>query len=447
MRPGGWTMISATVPAAGLSTGISIFIDSMMITSWPAFTRSPTLTRSSFTVPVMGAGMSRMANRCSRARGVVGRTLRCVYACANDRGYLARIWRPASVAGDVPSGSGGSRRAARASNRRRRKTPKDGRGVLRSARFGSSRRCTCSTGRSVPAGRAASRAIGHDGGWVEEDAARARVHWQKGPDNTADLAERPLPIFTPEGVYSANLDSDDDPSFRLPPDGELCLPQAPSLVLALVVCGFLDFGGPDYELSVEQSAFEGKATVSLVGKYPMSSPVGSEEFPHGGPARIRSSWRRNTASIASTLSGELPPDRAVSPIDSDPDRKVFGGVSRFETEFVPRSSLSKDWFEPHRSLRRAGGGGASALEDPKLETPGVLAGAFVYARRWPAPAHGVRCERYSRPPRGSDSPTSRLAWPIAVAGVFVVLTTTRGRLGSIQGASGGNSHGPGAALV
>jgi len=40
---------------------------------------------------------------------------------------------------------------------------------------------------------------------------RARANWQKkGPGNTNDLAERTVSVYTPDGVYSANLDGGDD---------------------------------------------------------------------------------------------------------------------------------------------------------------------------------------------------------------------------------------------
>lgn len=92
-------------------------------------------------------------------------------------------------------------------------------------------------------------------GWVQGGAERARAHWQKGPDNSNDLAARVVRVYTPDGVYSANLDGDDDPRFQPSTDAELCFEDAPTPILALVACGFLPFGGPDWELSVEQSTF------------------------------------------------------------------------------------------------------------------------------------------------------------------------------------------------
>ncbi len=44
-----------TLPAAGASTGISIFIDSRMTTVWPSLTASPTATSIFQTVPAMWA--------------------------------------------------------------------------------------------------------------------------------------------------------------------------------------------------------------------------------------------------------------------------------------------------------------------------------------------------------------------------------------------------------
>ena len=49
------TSTADTFPAAGDSTGISIFIDSRMTTVWPSLTVSPTLTSIFQTVPVMCA--------------------------------------------------------------------------------------------------------------------------------------------------------------------------------------------------------------------------------------------------------------------------------------------------------------------------------------------------------------------------------------------------------
>jgi hypothetical protein len=47
------TRTASTVPAAGASTGISIFIDSRMTQTWPSATASPCLTSIFHTVPVM----------------------------------------------------------------------------------------------------------------------------------------------------------------------------------------------------------------------------------------------------------------------------------------------------------------------------------------------------------------------------------------------------------
>ncbi|NJD65745.1 MAG: hypothetical protein FIB00_10965 [Chloroflexi bacterium] len=208
-------------------------------------------------------------------------------------------------------------------------------------------------------------------GWVQDGAERARAHWQKGPGNTNDIAERTVHIYDPDGVYSANLDGDDDPGFRRRTEAENCLADAPTPIVAQVACGFLPFGGPDWQLSVEQSKFEGRATVALVGTYAVSSPVGSEEFPVGGPTPhpVMTAATRAVYTLHLDAASHLPVASGAG-VDSDPDRKVFGSEARFQTEFLDDSSLPNDWFDP-RSIgyvppaeqeRRV-------LEDPKLGTP------------------------------------------------------------------------------
>jgi hypothetical protein len=184
-------------------------------------------------------------------------------------------------------------------------------------------------------------------GWVQGGAERARANWLKGPDNHNDIAERAVRVYTPDGVYSANLDGDDDPGFRQSTDAELCFADAPTLIVALVACGFLPFGGPDWELSVEQSTFEGRATVALVGTYAVSSPVGSEEFPVGGPTPhpVMTAATQAVYTLHLDAASYLP-IASVSWVDSDPGRKVFGSEARFQTEFLDDSSLPKDWFDP-----------------------------------------------------------------------------------------------------
>lgn len=184
-------------------------------------------------------------------------------------------------------------------------------------------------------------------GWVQGGAERARANWLRGPDNHNDIAKRTVRVYTPDGVYSTNPDGDDDPSFRLATEAELCFADAPTPIVALVACGFLPFGGPDWELSVEESTFEGQATVALVGTYPVSSPVGSEEFPAGGPTPHPVMTAATEGVYTLHLdAASLLPVASVSWVDSDPDRKVFGSEARFRTEFLDDSSLPKDWFEP-----------------------------------------------------------------------------------------------------
>ncbi|MCL4242443.1 MAG: hypothetical protein KJ048_13930 [Dehalococcoidia bacterium] len=184
-------------------------------------------------------------------------------------------------------------------------------------------------------------------GWVQGGAERARAHWRKGPDNRNDIAERTVHIYSPDGVYSANLDGEDDPGFRLPAEAESCFADAPTPIVAQVACGFLPFGGPDWELSVERSTFEGRATVTLVGTYAVSSPIGSEEYPVGGPTPhpVMTTATRGAYTLHLDAASYLPL-ASVSWVDSDPGRKFFGSEARFQTEFVDDSSLPRDWFDP-----------------------------------------------------------------------------------------------------
>jgi hypothetical protein len=208
-------------------------------------------------------------------------------------------------------------------------------------------------------------------GWVQDGAERARTHWQKGPDNHNDLAERTVHLYSPEGVYSANPDGDDDPSFRLAAEAENCYEDAPTPIVALVACGFLDFGGPDWELSVEQSTFEGRATVALVGTYAVSSPVGSEQFPAGGPTPhpVMTSATLGVHTLHLDATTHVP-IASVTWVDSDPGRKVFGSESRYQTEFLEDSSLPKDWFDPGSiGYVPPAEHERNVLEDPELQTP------------------------------------------------------------------------------
>lgn len=184
-------------------------------------------------------------------------------------------------------------------------------------------------------------------GWVQGGAGRARAHWQKGPYNDNGIAEPTVHLYAPDGVYFADLDGDHDPGFQSPAEADTCFADAPAPIAALVACGFLPFAGPDWELSVEQSTFEGRATVALVGTYAVSSPVGSEEFPVGGqaPHPVLVAATRAFYKLHLDATSHLPL-ASVSWVDSDPDRKVFGSEARFQTEFLDDSSLPRDWFEP-----------------------------------------------------------------------------------------------------
>src|SRR5262249_24079500 len=64
----GATRSSATVPARGAVTGISIFMDSRMTSSSPSATRAPTLVRTCQTLAVISARTSVMAGDGTQAR-------------------------------------------------------------------------------------------------------------------------------------------------------------------------------------------------------------------------------------------------------------------------------------------------------------------------------------------------------------------------------------------
>lgn len=261
-------------------------------------------------------------------------------------------------------------------------------------------------------------------GWVEGGAERARAHWKKGPDNTNDLAERTVHVYTPDGVYSANLDGDDDPSFRLPTDAELCFADAPTPIVALVACGFLPFGGPDWELSVEQSTFEGKATVALVGTYAVSSPVGSEEFPAGGPTPhpVMTAATQGVYTLHLDAASYLP-RASVSWVDSDPDRKVFGSEVRFQTEFLEDSSLPKDWFEPGSiGYVPPGEQERRILEDPNLGTPVYWLGRSFDPQNGLPPLGNLYVSGYQPGrQRGSDEPNIQIGLSYSGQGGMVRL--------------------------
>jgi hypothetical protein len=265
--------------------------------------------------------------------------------------------------------------------------------------------------------------LGTTEGWIDADAAQARVHWQKGLDNKADVAERTVSIYRPEGVYTANLDSDDAPSFRLPIDSELCLPEAPTQLVALLACGFLNFGPPELSLTVEPSSFEGRATVSLRGTWVHRSPAGSEEFPIGGPTPH--------PVLADATEGEYRlhldpttylPVVTTSSLNTDPNRRVFGSELRFTSDFVASTSLAKDWFESGSigyvapDKKELG-----SLDDPKLATP------VYWLGRTFDPGKGLRLTDFRvngyspGRQRGKDEPNIQIGLGYSGPGGFVRL--------------------------
>ncbi|MEO8541271.1 MAG: hypothetical protein ABI577_16135 [bacterium] len=262
-------------------------------------------------------------------------------------------------------------------------------------------------------------------GWVAFDAEGARTTWTKGPGNQADLAARTIQIVTPDGVYSQNHDSDDLATFRPASEVEKCLPRGPSLALLSVACAFLpETGGiPGSRVAVETSSFEGRATVSLVVRYPVSSPLGSEEYPRGGPTPH--------PILTSATEGEFRlhidpktyrPIAVTTSVNSDPDRRVFGSVSRFESEFVPTSSIASDWFEP-RSIGYVPPQEAEMrlLEDPALEAPVYWLGrSFDPGGGLPRLAD-LQVNSYGPQSFRSDAPNIQLGLAYRATGGFVRL--------------------------
>lgn len=210
----------------------------------------------------------------------------------------------------------------------------------------------------------------------------------------------------------------------MPTDAELCFQEAPTPILALVACGFLDFGGPDWELSVEESTFEGRATVALVGTYAVSSPVGSEQFPVGGPTPhpVMTSAAFAVHTLHLDTTAHLPV-ASVTWVDSDPGRKVFGSEVRFQTEFLDDSSLPKDWFEPGSiGYVPPGEQERRILEDPKLETPVYWLGRSFDPQTGLPPLVNLYVNGYQRGhQRGGDEPNIQIGLSYSAQGGMVRL--------------------------
>jgi len=160
-----------------------------------------------------------------------------------------------------------------------------------------------------------------------------------------------------------------------------------------------------------------------VGTYPVSSPVGSEQFPVGGPTPHPVIASATTGEYRLHLDAEsYLPVAAVSSLNTDPDRKVFGGEMRFETSFVQPGSLPKDWFEPASiGYVPPGEEERRKLERADLQTPVYWLGrSFDPGNGLPLLGDLYVNDYGPRPSRG-DEPNIQLGLAYRGAGGFVRL--------------------------
>ena len=164
--------------------------------------------------------------------------------------------------------------------------------------------------------------------------------------------------------------------------------------------------------------------MALVGTYPVSAPVGSEEFPARGPTPHPVLTAAKSARYELHLdAATYLPLASISWVDSDPDRKVFGSEERFQTEFLEESSLPKDWFDPGSiGYVPPGEQEQRILEDPKLETPVYWLGRSFDPQNGLPPLGNLYVNGYQPGrQRGGDEPNIQIGLSYSAQGGMVRL--------------------------